>query len=275
MVKYGRNKKSGNDFHKNMEVSKMGNNLKVLLTGDGSEFGKNCANILRSYGCDVVLVPKDGKTVLSKINNDSIDVVVMDAFMANLDALGVITEISDDETRPLIMIMSSTDNQRFEQEILSAGADYYFLKPFDINILAQRISQLTGWTKNENCAINHNSTNDLQVTVSEIMHQIGVPAHIKGYQYLREAIVLSINDREMMSSVTKVLYPTVAKMYSTTASRVERAIRHAIEVAWDRGDVEVLSSYFGYTIQSTRGKPTNSEFIAMISDKLRLRMKIS
>ena len=133
MVKYGRKKKSENDFHKKMEVSKMGNNLKVLLTGDGSEFGKNCANILRTYGCDVVLVPKDGKNVLSKINNDSIDVVVMDAFMANLDALGVINEIND-ENRPLIMIMSSTDNQRFEQEILSAGADYYFLKPFDINI---------------------------------------------------------------------------------------------------------------------------------------------
>ena len=275
MVKYGRNKKSENDFHKNMEVSKMGNKLKVLLTGDGSEFGKNCANILRTYGCDVILVPKDGKAVLTKINNDSIDVVVMDAFMANLDALGVITEISDDETRPLIMIMSSTDNQRFEQEILSAGADYYFLKPFDINILAQRISQLTGWVKSESGTVSRNNTNDLQVTVSEIMHQIGVPAHIKGYQYLREAIVLSINDREMMSSVTKVLYPTVAKMYSTTASRVERAIRHAIEVAWDRGDVDVLSSYFGYTIQNTRGKPTNSEFIAMISDKLRLRMKIS
>lgn len=275
MVKYGRNKKSENDFHKNMEVSKMGNKLKVLLTGDGSEFGKNCANILRTYGCDVILVPKDGKAVLTKINNDSIDVVVMDAFMANLDALGVITEISDDETRPLIMIMSSTDNQRFEQEVLSAGADYYFLKPFDINILAQRISQLTGWVKSESGTVSRNNTNDLQVTVSEIMHQIGVPAHIKGYQYLREAIVLSINDREMMSSVTKVLYPTVAKMYSTTASRVERAIRHAIEVAWDRGDVDVLSSYFGYTIQNTRGKPTNSEFIAMISDKLRLRMKIS
>lgn len=253
----------------------MGNKLKVLLTGDGSEFGKNCANILRTYGCDVILVPKDGKAVLTKIDNDSIDVVVMDAFMANLDALGVITEISDDETRPLIMIMSSTDNQRFEQEILSAGADYYFLKPFDINILAQRISQLTGWVKSESGTVSRNNTNDLQVTVSEIMHQIGVPAHIKGYQYLREAIVLSINDREMMSSVTKVLYPTVAKMYSTTASRVERAIRHAIEVAWDRGDVDVLSSYFGYTIQNTRGKPTNSEFIAMISDKLRLRMKIS
>ncbi len=252
----------------------MGNNLKVLLTGEGSEFGRNCANVLRSYGCDVYLVAKDGKAVLEKNANNEIDVIVMDAFMANLDALGVISEL-DEETKPLIMIMSSTDNQRFEQEILSAGADYYFLKPFDINILAQRISQLTGWSKSEGGTNGLGGSNDLQVTVSEIMHQIGVPAHIKGYQYLREAIVLSINDREMMSSVTKILYPTVAKMYSTTASRVERAIRHAIEVAWDRGDVDVLSSYFGYTIQNTRGKPTNSEFIAMISDKLRLRMKIS
>lgn len=119
------------------------------------------------------------------------------------------------------------------------------------------------------------SSSDLEVLVSDIMHQIGVPAHIKGYQYLREAIILSINDTEMMNSVTKVLYPTVAKRFATTSSRVERAIRHAIEVAWDRGDVDVLSSYFGYTIQNTRGKPTNSEFIAMISDKLRLQLKIS
>ncbi len=252
----------------------MGKNLKVLLTGEGSEFGRNCANVLRTYGCDIMLVPKDGNIVLSKIAANDIDVVVMDAFMSNLDALGVISDLSNNESKPLIMIMSSTDNQRFEHEILAAGADYYFLKPFDVNMLAQRITQLTGWSKGR-ISENHNQDIDLQVTVSEIMHQIGVPAHIKGYQYLREAIVLSINDREMMSSVTKVLYPTVAKMFSTTSSRVERAIRHAIEVAWDRGDVDVLSSYFGYTIQNTRGKPTNSEFIAMISDKLRLRMKIS
>lgn len=132
--------------------------------------------------------------------------------------------------------------------------------------------------KSQRISTQHNELGepmDLQVTVSEIMHQIGVPAHIKGYQYLREAIILSIDDTEMMNSVTKVLYPTVAKKFSTTPSRVERAIRHAIEVAWDRGDVDVLSSYFGYTIQSSRGKPTNSEFIAMISDKLRLNMKIS
>lgn len=253
----------------------MGNNLKVLLTGEGSEFGKNCANILRTYGCDVILLPKDGSVLLSKIESTRADVAVMDAFMSNLDALGVINKLKEKNTKPLIMVMSSTDNQRFEQEILSAGADYYFLKPFDINMMAQRITQLTGWSKDKGDITKLHDTNDLQVTVSEIMHQIGVPAHIKGYQYLREAIVLSVNDKEMMNSVTKVLYPTVAKMYSTTASRVERAIRHAIEVAWDRGDIDVLSSYFGYTIQNTRGKPTNSEFIAMISDKLRLRMKIS
>ncbi len=253
----------------------MGNNLKVLLTGEGSEFGKNCVSILRTNGCDVSLIAKDGKLLLSKIEREKYDVVVMDAFMSNLDALGVISEISKKNQKPLIMVMSSTDNQRFEQEVLSAGADYYFLKPFDVEVLAERISQLTGWSKDKGDITTIKNTVDLQVTVSEIMHQIGVPAHIKGYQYLREAIVLSINDKEMMSSVTKILYPTVAKMYSTTASRVERAIRHAIEVAWDRGDIDVLSSYFGYTIQSSRGKPTNSEFIAMISDKLRLRMKIS
>jgi len=180
--------------------------------------------------------------------------------------------------RPLIMLTSSVDNVRFEQEVLAAGADYYFLKPFDLDILAERISQLTGWNTagQENIRkVSSDVQGNLEVVVSEIMHQIGVPAHIKGYQYLREAIILSINDSEMMNSVTKLLYPTVAKTFKTTPSRVERAIRHAIEVAWDRGDVDVLSSYFGYTIQNSRGKPTNSEFIAMISDKLRLRMKVS
>ena len=144
--------------------------------------------------------------------------------------------------------------------------------------MAERISQLTGWNTagQENIRkVSSDVQGNLEVVVSEIMHQIGVPAHIKGYQYLREAIILSINDSEMMNSVTKLLYPTVAKTFKTTPSRVERAIRHAIEVAWDRGDVDVLSSYFGYTIQNSRGKPTNSEFIAMISDKLRLRMKVS
>ncbi len=252
----------------------MTNNLKILLSGEGSEFGKNCAGTLRTYGYDVHLVPKDGKVILNKLESIEYDVLVIDAFMSGTDALGVISEIEKKNKKPVIMVMSGSDNPVFEQEVLSAGADYYFLKPFDIAMLAQRIGQFAGKEAVKTGEIVRNDT-DLQMTVSEIMHQIGVPAHIKGYQYLREAIVLSINDREMMGSVTKVLYPTVAKTYSTTSSRVERAIRHAIEVAWDRGDVDVLSSYFGYTIQNSRGKPTNSEFIAMISDKLRLRMKIS
>lgn len=252
----------------------MNNGLKVVVTGEGTDFGRNCVNLLRSYGCEVSLCQKDGKALLSKIENSSPDVVVMDAFMSGIDALGVTEELKSKDGSPLIMVMSSSDNQRFEQELLSAGADYYFLKPFDIEMLARRITQLSS-RKSTSIEPRKSEDAELQVTVSEIMHQIGVPAHIKGYNYLREAIILSINDREMMSSVTKILYPTVAKMYGTTASRVERAIRHAIEVAWDRGDIDVLSSYFGYTIQNTRGKPTNSEFIAMISDKMRLRMKIS
>ncbi len=252
----------------------MVNNLKVLLSGEGSEFGKNCANVLRTYGYDVYLVPRDGKELLSRLEGGDFQVVVMEAFMSGTDALGVINELKEKDDKPIIMVMSGVDNPVFEQEVLSAGADYYFLKPFDTAILAQRIGQFTGVNGMKLQGTTAQNV-DLQVTISEIMHQIGVPAHIKGYQYLREAIVLSINDRDMMSSVTKVLYPTVAKTYQTTSSRVERAIRHAIEVAWDRGDVDVLNSYFGYTIQNNRGKPTNSEFIAMISDKLRLRLKIS
>lgn len=255
----------------------MERNLKVMLAAEGSEFGQNCANVLRSYGCEVKTVAKNGAEVLSKFEKEKPDVLVLDAFMTSIDALGVLKEIKGDRKNEntVIMVMSGVDNQRFEQEILSAGADYYFLKPFDVNMMAERITQVSLWNNNSKESKTTSSNADLEVIVSDIMHQIGVPAHIKGYQYLREAIILSIGDSEMMNSVTKLLYPTVAKTFGTTSSRVERAIRHAIEVAWDRGDVDVLSSYFGYTIQSTRGKPTNSEFIAMISDKLRLRMKIS
>jgi len=142
--------------------------------------------------------------------------------------------------------------------------------------MAERIIQISGWNnkvtplKTENNII---TDNELELMVTEIIHQIGIPAHIKGYQYLREAIMLAIKDDDIINAVTKILYPTVAKRFKTTSSRVERAIRHAIEVAWDRGDIDVLNSYFGYTINGERGKPTNSEFIAMISDKLRLRLK--
>lgn len=252
----------------------MQNNLKILVA-ENNEFGQSCMRLLNSYGFETVLCDKDGSQVLTRLRFEKPDIVVMDAFMLHVDALGVMKqmkEISDIKT-PLTIVLSSVDNPHFENEILTSGADYYFLKPVDVDVLAQRISQMTGW-KGSGYQYKAPST-DIEVVVSEIMHQIGVPAHIKGYTYLREAIILSVNNTDMMGSVTKILYPTVAKTFKTTSSRVERAIRHAIEVAWDRGDVDVLSSYFGYTIQSSRGKPTNSEFIAMIADKLRLKMKAS
>ncbi len=273
MVKYGRNKKSNTILNKT-EVFKMGNSIKVILTGDGTELGRNCAGVLRTSGCEVKLIAKDGKIALSEIISGNYDVAIIDAFMSNLDALGVINEVAKKKNKPFIMVMSGSDNQRFEQEILSAGADYYFLKPFELNVLAQRLSELAGWQNtSEKELTKSQQSNDLEVTISDVMREIGVPAHIKGYQYLRQSIILTVNDPELMHAVTKLLYPTVAKTNHTTPSRVERAIRHAIEVAWDRGDVDVLSSYFGYTIQNSRGKPTNSEFIAMIADKLRLKLK--
>ncbi|MCL1952137.1 MAG: sporulation transcription factor Spo0A [Oscillospiraceae bacterium] len=256
---------------------------RVLLTDDGNEQG--CTQALRSRGFETLVCAKDGLEVLRQVEGKRPDVLIMDTFLAHLDALGVLKELKSRPPahKPLIFLLSSVDNARFEQEALSGGADYYFLKPFDVQILAERVSQLISWRSIGVGALPGaggplavpaiRSRSDLEMMISEIMHQVGVPAHIKGYQYLREAIILSIEDTEMISSVTKVLYPTVAKTFKTTPSRVERAIRHAIEVAWDRGDVDVLSSYFGYTIQNQRGKPTNSEFIAMISDKLRLKLR--
>lgn len=248
--------------------------MKVLLADDSADFGCSCKNALQSNGYDVIVTHKDGAEVLKKLEQDGADVLLLDAFMPKVDAIGVMKEMGqlNLKKKPLTIVMSYSDNSNLEQQILTAGADYYFLKPFDVQVLAERIGQLTGFNSDVNGGISESS---LDVIVSDIMHQIGVPAHIKGYQYLRYAIILTVNDYTMMNSVTKELYPTVAKAFKTTSSRVERAIRHAIEVAWDRGDVDVLSSYFGYTIQNSRGKPTNSEFIAMISDKLRLKLKIS
>ncbi len=175
------------------------------------------------------------------------------------------------------MVMSSFDNQQLEKATLEAGASYYFLKPFDINTMAERIIKLSGW-KNEisPVVVKDNVVTDpeLELMVTEIIHQIGVPAHIKGYHYLREAIILSVKNNEILGSVTKLLYPTVAKNHGTTSSRVERAIRHAIEVAFTRGNEEELYRIFGYTVSNAKGKPTNSEFIAMIADKLEMGMEI-
>lgn len=253
----------------------MNKQISILMTQDSNDFSAHLSTFLGSLGYNVKCVPKDGSVVIDEIKKTQPDVVLMDVFMAKVDALGVLTKLKEQklEKKPAIALISSVDNPAFEQELLSAGASYYFIKPFEMNMLAGRINQLCKWNEDSNEKLVIGKQDQLEKVISSIMRQIGVPAHIKGYEYLRQAIVLTVNDPELMHAVTKSLYPTVAKTNGTTSSRVERAIRHAIEVAWDRGDVDVLASYFGYTIQNSRGKPTNSEFIAMISDKLRLDLK--
>jgi two-component system response regulator (stage 0 sporulation protein A) len=258
----------------------MENKLKVLIADDSTEFGQNCANVINSYKMEAVLCPKDGKVLTEYAERIKPDVILSDMFMPNIDALGVMNKLfADDSTvRPYYFVLSGFSNPRLEAEALSAGASYVFIKPFDFAILAERILKICGQTKKADVIMSNNAPitdSDLELMITEIIHQIGVPAHIKGYHYLRDAIIMSVRNPELINSVTKILYPAVAKRYETTSSRVERAIRHAIEVAWDRGDVDVLNSYFGYTIHTSRGKPTNSEFIAMISDKLRLRLKLA
>lgn len=253
----------------------MNKQKRILMTQDSTEFTNHCASYLTSLGYNVKCVPKDGSIIIDEIKKDMPDVVIMDVFMTKVDALGLLMKLKEQKLtkRPAIALMSSSDNPDFEQTLLAEGADYYLLKPFEISVLANSISRLCSWNENRHEKPVTGKEEHLEKVISSIMRQIGVPAHIKDYEYLRQAIVLTVKEPELMHAVTKSLYPTVAKTNATTSSRVERAIRHAIEVAWDRGDVDVLASYFGYTIQNSRGKPTNSEFIAMISDKLRLDLK--
>ena len=249
----------------------MSRKIHVLLADNSEYLAVPCANVMKTHGLDVTLTEKDGKTVLEALTKQKYDVVLMDIFLPRLDAIGVLEELTRSEQRPLVMVMSAFDNPTLEREALAAGADYYFLKPFDAAAIAHRIQSLCG---DHPEAPARRGASNLELQVTEIIHQIGVPAHIKGYQYLRDAILMAIEDDSIINAVTKRLYPAVAKRHGTTSSRVERAIRHAIEVAWDRGDVDTLNSYFGYTIQNNRGKPTNSEFIAMIADNLRLKYKL-
>ncbi|MBR2590927.1 MAG: sporulation transcription factor Spo0A [Clostridia bacterium] len=252
----------------------MNTKIKVLLADNTEDFGMPCATALRGFGLDVISVEKEGSALPSRVLEYAPDVLIMDAFMAGMDAIGVLKKLKSEKEfkQPTVIVLSSAHSDKLSAQILAAGADYYFIKPIDYAVLSQRISQLVAWHAD---APGGAQGRDLEVMISEVLHQIGVPAHIKGYAYLRYSIILCTTDNSMLGSITKILYPTVAKKFHTTPSRVERAIRHAIEVAWDRGDVDVLMSYFGYTIQSDRGKPTNSEFIAMISDKLRLEMKVT
>lgn len=249
---------------------------RVLVADSNSEFRIQCVQSLRRQDIEVVAEAADGQEAFAKMVRTKPNVVISDLYLGKTDGVGLIRNAKKQmpEDFPAFIMLASFTSQNLFEECCEAGAAYCMLKPVDFNALADRIKRLTDKTRRRGTAkVPGRENGDLEAQVTKIIHQIGVPAHIKGYQYLRTAIIMAINDNDVINSVTKVLYPTVAKQYGTTSSRVERAIRHAIEVAWDRGDLDVLNSFFGYTVQNSRGKPTNSEFIAMIADNLRLKNK--
>ncbi len=249
-------------------------NIKVLLADDKEAFSAECQTELEAMGAAVTRCKKDGNAVIACLEKDSFDAVIMDVFMPGADGLEVLDYINGYLVqKPLTILMAAVGSEEFEQQLMAAGANYYFIKPVNAKAVAKRLERLVSWKEERARYRLPMREDDIEVIISDMMRQIGVPAHIKGYRYLRTSIRLCIENPEMLSAVTKILYPTVAKEYKTTSSRVERAIRHAIEVAWDRGDVDVLSSYFGYTVNAQRGKPTNSEFIAMLADKIKLTLK--
>lgn len=253
----------------------MENNSKILICNENREERERLIEILRKNGYHDVEETSNGALALERMTLSRFDVILVDLWMPGLDGISVIKSAKQSVMgAPSFILISPVNKQNLLIEASEAGADFCMIKPIDERSLISHIEsalKLSGnlTTKRESSHV----VPDLEAQVTKIIHQIGVPAHIKGYQYLRTAILMTIDDNEVINSVTKILYPTVAKKYSTTTSRVERAIRHAIEVAWDRGDVDTLNSYFGYTIQNSRGKPTNSEFIAMIADNLRLKYK--
>ncbi len=250
---------------------------KIIIADNSDGFGKPLCRLLCERGKHAETTLKDGRILLDAMVQQQPDVVVLDMFLPHLDALGILNALPTAglKKRPCVLVLFSFDSPELEREVLAAGADYFFLQPFDLGEMATRIEAFCGdgdvAVRRVTASTGKPSTLEMQVT--EMLHQIGVPAHIKGYQYLRDGILMAIDDEEVINSITKRLYPAVAKRFKTTSSRVERAIRHAIEVAWDRGDVDVLDHYFGYTVHTERGKPTNSEFIAMIADNFRLQLR--
>ena len=227
----------------------------------------------------------DGEEICKIIQNKEPDVVILDIIMPKVDGLSVMEKIHHDSSLkkvPSFIVVSAVGQERITEDAFNLGADYYVLKPFDTQMLLNRIKHMRNFVTRRSREITRKevqeeksvySQRNLETDVTNIIHEIGVPAHIKGYQYLRDAIILCVNDMEMLNSITKILYPTIAKRQQTTPSRVERAIRHAIEVAWSRGKMDTIDELFGYTVSTGKGKPTNSEFIALIADKIRLEYK--
>ncbi len=252
-------------------------NAKILIADENSQTRHTTKEALGRKGYRYIDEASNGEEALIKISRNHPDIVITDLWLSKLDGIGLIRNCKginfSPDTMPSFIVASMVSNQNVFVDASNAGASMCIMKPFDFTSLSDHIDTLYRQRIMERSDAPIISE-DLETQVTKVIHQIGVPAHIKGYQYLRTAILMTISDNEIINSVTKILYPSVAKKYTTTTSRVERAIRHAIEVAWDRGDVDTLNSYFGYTIQNNRGKPTNSEFIAMIADNMRLKYKL-
>jgi len=267
---------------KNEGEFELSKEIRVLIADDNKDF----TGVLEEYlsvqeDFEVIGVANDGNDAIQRIMEDTPDVVVLDMIMPYVDGIGVMQAINKSNLakRPIVLILSAVSQEKMTREAISLGAYCFMLKPFDLAALANRIRRVVSAEKNRDTSAFANysdeiSADDVEKEVTTIMHDIGVPAHIKGHQYLRSAILLAIEDSDILGGVTKALYPAVATQYKTTPSRVERAIRHAIEVAWGRGKLDTLQNVFGYTINIGKGKPTNSEFIAMIADKMRLEMRV-
>jgi two-component system response regulator (stage 0 sporulation protein A) len=251
----------------------------IVIVDDNREFCENVRSFLSQRdGYEVVATAYDGKAGYERVLETRPDILLTDIVMPVMDGLTLMSRIANNTAlskKPKIIVFSASGYDSIIANATRLGALFYFIKPFELDTLVERLDSLTQEKTPEAGPAVQRKVRALETSITMYIQQLGVPAHIKGYQYIRDAIMMVIEDMDAINSITKFLYPTVAKHYNTTSSRVERAIRHAIEVAWDRGNPDILNDLFGYTILSTRGKPTNSEFIAMIADKIRLEMKVS
>ncbi|GAV22351.1 sporulation transcription factor Spo0A [Carboxydothermus pertinax] len=259
--------------------------IRIVIVDDNREFCELLKEFIHQQeDFELLGVAYNGIEALEVIFNQKPDIVVLDIIMPHLDGIGVLEKLAEFEEKPKVILLTAFGQESITQRAVELGADYYILKPFDFSVLASRIRQLAyGATPSKPVTSSNLTSNlaslpktkNLDLLVTNIIHEMGVPAHIKGYHYLRDAILMVTKEVNLLGAITKELYPMIAQKYHTTPSRVERAIRHAIELAWDRGNIEMINKYFGYTINVERGKPTNSEFIAMIADRLRLEAKVS
>ena len=246
----------------------------VFIADSTEEFAQGLSSVLqRSEGFQVAGTASDGEQAIRMVTRCQPDILVLDLMLSKQDGLSVLKAISAMDHPPKVLATSVFITEYISSAAAGLGVQYLMLKPCDMNALVERLEQIRGGESLRSPSLRRADKSSIETMVTSIIHEIGVPAHIKGYQYLREAIIIAVNDMDVINAITKVLYPQVAKTFQTTPSRVERAIRHAIEVAWDRGDLDTLQRFFGYTVSNTKGKPTNSEFIALIADKLQLELK--